>query len=361
MRSGFSHLSNRALYRSYLQRIDPREVLSYYGAENASERVANDGTLEVVHSCLLDNVEPHHKNGDRNPSASMNVDHKLYICRNYWGGNIFNLMLKMEKKESFTELVPLLTPFLTEGFISPENFKKTLERIFNDTDIYQLELPSYSIRAFSSWMVSHPYLREVRGIDVDTSSKLNIGYDGEDNRIVFLHKFDGKLTGYQKRAIPQGLPWPATEPQFPKYKSSLSFPKSSTLYNYDRLKGENTVIVVESPMSVAKAYSFGIENVVATFGSSVSEGQIQLLKPFDNVIVWSDLDDAGASGEKKLVRSLYQSTKVRVVSPEPGKDLADYQSKEVVEEKIDSAIPALFKIASYSQEEKSSVRRVRSY
>lgn len=331
-------------------------MLSYYGAENTSERVSNDGTQEIIHSCLIDRVEPHHLHGDANPSASMNVDHKLYICRVYWGGNIFNLMMKMEKKSSFEELVPFLQPFLTGSEQSPEDFKKELERLFNDKlGVYSIEIPSYSERVLAPWLMSHPYLREVRGISVDTSSKLKIGYDPEDNRLVFPHFWQEKLVGWTKRSIPRGPYWPETYYQFPKYKNSLSFPKTSTLYNYDRLKDERQVIVVESPMSVAKAYEFGIENVVATFGASVTEGQIALLRDFDDVVIWFDRDDGGYRGEKKLVRSLYKNTKVRVVEPEKSKDLADYSSRSEVEERIDRAVAAIFKVASYIQEEKSHV------
>ena len=358
MKVGLSHLSDKALYREYWRRIDPREVLSHYGAENTSERINRDGTQEIVHSCLLEHVEPHHRNGDLKPSASMNIDHKMFNCYAYWGGSIFNFIMKMEQKESFTEIVPVLQPLLTGAEENPDSFRKLLERLFDDkSGIFSLDLPSYSEQAFKSWLLSHPYLREVRGIDLETSSKLKIGYDPEDNRVVFFHYFGGKLVGYQKRGIPSGYWWPATTPEFPKYKSSLSFPKSSTLYNYDRLKGEKICIVVESPMSVAKAYTFGIENVVATFGAKVTEGQIALLKGFDNVIVWMDRDSAGDGGEKNLVRSLYRHTKVTVVNPDEGKDLADYTTRDEVEAKIDSAVPAMFKLVEYERQEKEHARR----
>ena len=113
MKTGLSHLSDRQLYREYWRRIDVREVLSYYGAENTTERLAGDGTTEIQHSCLLDTVEPHHRNGDQKPSASMNIDHKLFVCPALWGGSIFNFMMKMEKKDSFTQLIPFLSPLLS--------------------------------------------------------------------------------------------------------------------------------------------------------------------------------------------------------------------------------------------------------
>lgn len=280
-------------------------------------------------------------------------------CYSYWGGGIFNFMLKMEKKDDFTELIPILKPFLTGPEDNPETFKQELERIFSaNANVYSIEIPSYSEAVLSPWMKSHPYLREVRGISVETSSKLKIGYDPVDNRIIFPHFWRSKLVGWQGRSIPSGPYWPQTEPEWPKYKSTLSFPKSSTLYNYDRASEFERVIVVESPMSVAKAYEYGIENIVATFGAKVTEGQLSLLRDFEEVLVWMDSDGAGYQGEKKIVKSLYQNTRVRVIEPDLNKDLADYTESSEVEEKIEDSVPALFKIAAYTLEERTYARRI---
>lgn len=359
MKSGFNYLSDRALYKEYRRRTDPREVLAYYGADNVTEKQGTHGT-ELIHSCLLDRVEPHHRHGDSSPSASMNVDHKLYHCHSYWGGDIFHFIMKMEKMDNFSQLVRFLIPFLSNEENPSEVFKKEIERLFSDTTgVYSLDLPRYSDKILKPWLVSHPYLRENRGVSVEASSKLKIGYDPGENRLVFPHYWQGQLVGYQKRAIPAGRCWPASPSQYPKYKNSLSFPKSVTLYNYDRLEGEETVIVVESAMSVAKAHSLGIENVVSTFGASITDGQTALLRSFKNVVVWMDKDDGGYKGEKKLVNDLHKFTRVVVVEPEEDKDLGDYNSREEVEEKIESAVPAMLKLIKYRQEEDVR-RRVRT-
>lgn len=348
MELGLKHLSDRALYKEYKNRINPRDVLDYYGAENTSEKIFGDGTTEILHSCLLDRVERHHTNGDMKPSAVMNLDHKLYVCYSWLSCDIFHFIMKMEKKEYFSEIIRFIQPFLSgSASEDPENFKKELERLFDQKEVYSLELPSYSERILKPWLVSHPYLREDRGVSLEASSRLMIGWDSEDNRLVFPHFFQGKLVGWQKRAIPSSPLWPGTLTQIPKYKSNISFPKSHTLYNYDRAIQEKSVLVVESPMSVAKAYSLGLENVVATFGGGVTKNQAQLLRSFDEVIVWMDRDDAGYKGERLLVQSLYNYCRVRVVEPEKKKDLADSDTIEEVQAKLESASPAFLKLAQY--------------
>jgi DNA primase len=81
-------------------------------------------------------------------------------------------------------------------------------------------------------------------------------------------------------------------------------------------------------MSVAKAYSLGVRNTVATFGASVTQGQIDLLKPLDQVVVWFDADPAGEAGELKLLEELHRHAEVWRVRPAYGKDLADIETAE---------------------------------
>jgi hypothetical protein len=105
-------------------------------------------------------------------------------------------------------------------------------------------------------------------------------------RLVIPHFFGGVLRGWSKRKLEN---WQLG----PKYKHSHQFPKATTLYNWDNVTGFDTVILVESPMSVLKLKSEGIPNVVASFGADVNEGQADLLTHFKEVILFPDGDRAG--------------------------------------------------------------------
>lgn len=359
MRTGFDHINEQALYHDYVRRLDAQAVLDHYGAENQRTEInSKDGTTEIIHSCLLDRVEPHHANGDRNPSAACNLEKKLYTCYAYWGGDLFHLIQKLEGKESIDGIIPVVGEFLGDATADTDDYKADAERIFAalQRGAYSAELPQYSDRILAPWAFVHPYLAE-RGVDRDTASRLHIGWDERTNRITIPHFWKGHLVGWQLRAIPDrpGL-WPGTGGGgIPKYQSNSGFPKSETLYGYDRVAGTDRVIVVESPFSVIKAVALGISGVVATFGAKVSTTQIDLLKDFRRVTVWMDNDSrslAGRIAERRLVNYLYRHTRVDVVAADLDRDLGDCCTAQEVELKLASTEPALVALARYGREQR---------
>jgi len=350
MQSGIDRLARRSLYRQYLQRIDGRKVLEYYGARNCTELAGREGSTEIVHSCLIDRVEPHHTRGDANPSASLNLDRKFYICYALgWGGDLLHLVAKLEGKgDNVIEALPLIEQFLDDTLEDDATFAEQLEKLLAEPDVAVGELPTYHERVLTPWAHLHPYLTEERGISAEAAARLGLGFDQADNRLVFPHWWGGKLVGWQKRAIPDRPGrWPGTDPPYPKYRSSSGFPRAETLYHYDEARRYNYGIVVESPMSVAKALSLGLPNAVASFGAKVSDHQIDLLREFPRVYVWFDDDEAGRAGERRIVQNLWRSTEVFVVLPEPGKDLADYRTDVEVLTMLDRAVPAFVRLADY--------------
>jgi DNA primase len=338
-----------ALYADYRRRLDARAVLDHYGVENDHEETTPKGETEVIHSCLLDRIDRHHNNGDQNPSAACNLDKKLYVCYAYWGGDLFHLIQKMEDKDSFEEIIPFVSQFLTGARLSDDEWEKEvaeLERMLNAPGSYMTELPSYSERVLAPWAFVHPYLHE-RGIDSGTASRLQIGWREDDNRIIIPHYWGNKLVGWQARTVPDrpGY-WPGTVNTVPKYRSTPGFPKGDTFY-YDHSRPFPTggrVVLVESPFSVIKATALGLDiPVLASFGAKVSRTQSQALFDYDQVILWPDPDSAGQVMEATLIKRLTDHPGLMVVDPEPGKDLGDYESLDIVKSKIEAAIPAVLR------------------
>ena len=343
MRSLFAERRESEAYREYRRRLDARAVLEHYGAENSYEQAGSDGSTEIIHSCLLDRVEPHHANGDANPSAACNLDKKVYVCYNYWGGDIFHLIAKLEGRESLADTIPLLTQFLTGGTHTTDRVRAELDKIFAQSHTFETELPRYADRVLEPWLREHPYWAS-RQISAETVAAFRLGYDPGENRVVFPHFFGGSLVGWQKRITPE------TRPAFPKYRNSVGFPKAETLYNFDQARQFKKVIVVESPMSVVRAHTLGIPNVVATFGAKVTAHQLELLRNWREIYVWFDADPAGLAGEQKVVRSLYRHSGVRVVRPIPGRDAADCASAEELVRSIDAAVPAAVRLIEYGKD-----------
>jgi 5S rRNA maturation endonuclease (ribonuclease M5) len=331
------------VHDDYLRRIDCEAVLSHYGADNVTPLRKPDGTNELRHSCIVDRVDPHHTNGDANPSASLNLDKKKWVCYSYpeGGGDIFWLIMKMEGKEHFYEIIPMLSEFLNDSISEPVAFLKELESAWTRGD-WTIHMPRFHERVLEQWAWFHPYLKE-RGVTHEAASKLQVGYDEVQRRITFPHWHDGVLVGWQKRLLndprwPQSLP--EDDGRTPKYKNSSGFPKGHSLYGMDNARGRSDVIVVESPMSVLKAESLGLKNtVVATFGAKVTDAQIELMRNWRKVYIWMDDDPAGQGAMRRICNKLERHTQVFVVTPDQGKDLADCQTREEVDEKINDAIP----------------------
>lgn len=350
MRRGIGHLAERSLAREYLRRLDARAVLEHYGAANCTETTnARDGTTEIVHSCLIDRVDPHHRNGDRYPSASCNVDKRLYVCYSGgWSGNLLRFIAAMEGADSLEDCLPVVAGFLAGATTPTEQFIAELERLLSGSGDQRVELPRLDERVLDGWRGHHPYLAE-RGISAEAAAELRIGYDPLANRVVFPHFVDGHLVGWQKRAIPDRPGrWRGSIAAQPKYKNSPGFPKNETVYHLDAARRFRCAVVVESPMSVARAVSLGLPNVVATFGAKVSRAQIALLADFGTVWVWCDGDPAGLAAERRIVEGLYRHTDVRVVVPDAdGRDLADYPDLDSVLARLEGAVPAVLRMPEY--------------
>ena len=121
---------------------------------------------------------------------------------------------------------------------------------------------------------------------------------------------------------------------FAKYKNTKEtkvFSKSNVLYNINNLKkiknerGLNSVIIVEGYMDTISLVAAGVENVVASMGTSLTKDQARILKRYtDKVYISYDGDFAG---QKAAIRGLEilkdEGLEVKVVALPDGKDPDD--------------------------------------
>lgn len=309
-----------ATYRSVLRNVDPMDILRKYNAKN----IHYEGN-KIIHSCLLDQVNPHHSHGDENASAVMFADTLSYNCWSYGGGSILWFIQEMEGVNS-DEALNILAELMQDRWDNDSySIVEYVKSVFKERSDQQI--PVYSKVILRPWLKIHPYLTEERGISETAIQRLRLGYDEDDDKIVIPHFWKGDLVGWQKRR----LPTTPDEPGNPKYKSSTDFPRRTTLYNYDRVvkRGHRDVVVVESPMSVAKAETFfdlgatHFGNVVGSFGAAITNQQLEYLKNFDSVTVYFDADAAGYKGALKAYNQLKNSVKVFLIPPLTSEDLSD--------------------------------------
>jgi DNA primase len=142
--------------------------------------------------------------------------------------------------------------------------------------------------------------------------------------IIPIRDASGRATGLGGRILPGG--------QGPKYLNSpatLLFDKSRTLYAIDLAKAairkEKLTVIVEGYTDVMAAHQAGFTNVVASLGTALTAGQVELATRYaDAVALAYDVDLAGeAATQRGLLEELGPDasvSKVRVIRIPAGKD-----------------------------------------
>ncbi len=137
------------------------------------------------------------------------------------------------------------------------------------------------------------------GLAVASAEDGRGAYDRFRYRLIFpIRDAAGRLVGFGARSLPRE----GAEEDDPKYLNTPQTPlfdKSGTLYGLDRAgeaaRRADRLVVVEGYMDVIAAHQFGIENVVASMGTAITEKQMNLVKRFTpNVVMALDADTAGS-------------------------------------------------------------------
>ena len=146
-------------------------------------------------------------------------------------------------------------------------------------------------------------------------------YDRFRRRIIFpIARESGKPVAFGGRALGDDQPKYLNSPETPIYT------KSRVLYNVDHagpaIRKLDYAILVEGYMDCIAVASAGVENVVATCGTSLTEGQTRLLARYSRrVVVNYDPDSAGvAATERSLNLLLEQGFEAKVLALPGGLD-----------------------------------------
>lgn len=155
-------------------------------------------------------------------------------------------------------------------------------------------------------------------------------FDAYRGRVIFpIHNLNGKVIAFAGRYLKK-------EPNSPKYVNSpetLLYHKSNELYGLyygkNEIRKQDAVYLVEGYTDVISMHQSGVENVVASSGTSLTEGQIRLIKRFtENVTVLFDGDAAGIKASIRGIDMLLeQGLNVRVLTFPDGDDPDSYSQK----------------------------------
>ncbi|CAM3318504.1 MULTISPECIES: DNA primase [Saccharibacillus] len=145
------------------------------------------------------------------------------------------------------------------------------------------------------------------------------------SRIIFpIANRSGKTIAFAGRILGEGQPKYLNSPE------SRLFNKSRVLYNFDQarsaIRKQRQAVLFEGYGDVIAAWEAGVQNGVATMGTSLTEQHAAMIKTTaDEVLVCYDGDNAGQNAALKSIPILEQAgLQVKVAMLPPGLDPDDY-------------------------------------
>ena len=155
-------------------------------------------------------------------------------------------------------------------------------------------------------------------------------YDRFRGRVMFpIHSFTGRVIGFGGRTL-------KTDKAVPKYVNSPEsdiYHKSNVLYGLffakKAMRDEDNCYLVEGYADVLSVHQAGIENVVASSGTSLTIEQIRMIGRFTkNITILYDGDDAGIKASLRgLDMILEEGLNVKIVLFPDGDDPDSYVQK----------------------------------
>lgn len=141
-------------------------------------------------------------------------------------------------------------------------------------------------------------------------------YDRFRNRLMFpIADYRGRVIGFGARAMDDSHPKYLNSPQTPL------FDKGGSLYGIDKaaqgIRALGYAVIVEGYFDVLIPHQYGINNVVASLGTALTERQVTILKRLSKKLVLAL--DADAAGDEATRRGLEIAVQVldRKVQPVP--------------------------------------------
>jgi DNA primase len=209
---------------------------------------------------------------------------------------------------------------------------------------FQLGYSPEKKNAFTAFALEKGYSKEIlekSGLSIFPENTPS-GVDRFRERVMFpIHSFSGRVLGFGARILRSNV-------KTAKYLNSPEteiYHKSNVLYGLNQSKQaisrKNICLLVEGYMDVISLHMSGIENVVASSGTSLTTEQIKLIKRLtENVTILFDGDNAGIKASFRSIDMLLtEGMNIRVLLFPDGDDPDSFARKhpqEYVEKFIEN-------------------------
>ncbi|WP_076636299.1 DNA primase [Lactiplantibacillus plantarum] len=348
-------------------RIPEEKVEQVRSAVNIADFIGQYVQLKKAGKNLF-GLCPFHE--ERTPSFSVNEQKQIFHCFSCGrGGNVFSFIMDLENL-SFPEAVVKVADF---GHIDlPASYtaqsQPAAPKDQQQADLLKLYLDSAKMyqHILVNTELGEPalkYLHE-RGLDDETIKTFGIGYapanqllldffkehqtdyqllrqsglfienqagdlrDRFVDRVLFpIKDASGRVIAFSGRILKKS-------PNEPKYLNSPEtklFNKRSVLFNFDLARGpirqQKSVVLFEGFMDVIAAYRSGIQNGIASMGTSLTDEQIYMLERVtDTLYVCYDSDMPGQKATDRALKLLGGNSRLNlgVIQMPDGMDPDEY-------------------------------------
>lgn len=299
---------------------------------------------------------------EKTASFSITPSKQIYYCHGCGsGGNVFNFIMNIEnftfvdalkylaqranynlpesgdKKEaefnklkaSICDINKCTAVFYHENLKKSDNnniLKYLTNRGLNTSTIMKFGI-GYSSNGWGelyNYLIAKGYSDELLFKSGLVLKNKNGGYfDRFRNRVMFpIFDVTNKVIGFGGRVVNDSTPKYMNSPE------TVVYNKRKNLYNlnYAKKKGSKRMIITEGYMDVLSLFQSGVENVVASLGTALTEDQVRLLKKYtEEVVIAYDADNAGQVAALKAVDLFDRiGCNVRVLKISDGKDPDEY-------------------------------------
>ncbi|MDK9717399.1 MAG: DNA primase [Trichlorobacter sp.] len=322
--------------------------------------------------------------GEKTPSFNVNPAREIFHCFGCGaGGDIFSFVMKIEGisfPEALRKLAARAGVAIEERPLTDAEKQLKLERDQQRT-IMLVTADHYrdTLTRKPEGASARSYLQE-REVDLETSAAYGLGFASErrdtliqllkakelplelaeqlgiirkgdrgwydllHNRLIFpIRDKQGQPIGFAGRVLDNSLPKYINSPESPLYH------KSSVLFGVDLalrdIRQSGTAIIVEGYFDHLALHRAGIRNALATCGTALTDGHINLLKKHaQRVCLLFDGDNAGRKATVRAMElCLEQALPVYVINLPQGEDPDSLLQKHGVEafnQRVAAAKPA---------------------
>jgi DNA primase len=216
-----------------------------------------------------------------------------------------------KKKEEAIIILEHVKKYFCENLIKNENVKSYLQQRNINEEVINIFFFGYSLPD------QQELFNELKNkkLDINIASEVGLLFSNE-NRKTFYDRFrdrlmlplqdhNGKTVGFAGRVIASN----SSEAKYINSPESFIYHKSNILFGLYQskqfIREKQKSYLVEGYFDVISLYQSGINNVVASCGTSLTDRQCVLLRRFtDTVTVFYDSDDAGRKATERAIELL---------------------------------------------------------